>query len=136
MKKLFQPFLFSIFFACFLAGSLQEVSAQKSAGDNALALKKNEVWWGGATGYGSKMPMGNENYSFNLTGDASGNQSVPLLISNEGRWLWSDEPFRYSFRNDSLIIDRTHAAVQFGKSGTSVRDAYQATSKKFFPTSL
>lgn len=134
MQKLYRSILFLVCFSFFLAGNITQVAAQKAAtGDTAFSLLKNEGWWGGAVAHGNKMPMGNEKISFNLYADALQNQSVPLLISSEGRWLWSDEPFRYSFRNDSLIIDRTHAAIQFGKSGASLRDAYQASSKKFFP---
>jgi hypothetical protein len=109
--------------------------AQKSDSSVRLSLLANEQWWGGAATFGNKMPMGKEKFSFNLYGDASQNQAVPLLISNKGRWLWSDEPFRYSFRNDSLVVDQTNSKIITGTNGSSLRESYQFTSKRFFPAS-
>lgn len=109
--------------------------AQKSDSSIRLSLLANEQWWGGAATFGNRMPMGKEKFSFNLYGDASQNQAVPLLISNKGRWLWSEGPFRYSFRNDSMVIDQTHSKIITGKNGSSLREAYQYTSKRFFPAS-
>ncbi|MEO6916396.1 MAG: glycoside hydrolase family 31 protein [Chitinophagaceae bacterium] len=110
-------------------------TAQKTDSSLQLSLLANERWWGGASTFGDKMPMGKDKFSFNLYGDASQNQSVPLLISSEGRWLWSEEPFRYSFRNDSLLVDQTHGKIVTGRNGSSLREAYQYSSKRFFPPS-
>ncbi|MCY7422553.1 MAG: glycoside hydrolase family 31 protein [Chitinophagaceae bacterium] len=109
--------------------------AQQSDSSVRLPLLANEQWWGGAATFGNKMPMGKEKFSFNLYGDASQNQAVPLLISNKGRWLWSNEPFRYSFRNDSLVVDQAHSEIRTGTNGSSLREAYQYTSSHFFPSS-
>ncbi len=102
--------------------------------DTTLALIKNEKWWGGAVSFGQNMPMGTTLFSFDLNGDGSGNQSSPLLISNKGRWIWSNEPFRYTFTPDSLRIDKTHALIRSGKYGNTLKDAYQYCSQQFFPS--
>ena len=63
-----------------------------------LSLLPNEQWWGGAVQYAQKMPFNaNSNYAFNLYGDISNNQSAPLLLSSKGRWVWCDEPFKFTF---------------------------------------
>jgi len=136
MKKVFKPFIIIAFILGFVTTNGQQLDeAEHPSADTAIRLMPNEFWWGGAVTFGDKMPMGKEKFSFNLNGDVSLNQSVPLLISNEGRWLWSEEPFRYSFRNDSLVIDKTNSKVLFGKNGSSLRSAYQNAAKQFFPTS-
>ncbi len=136
MRRVVQPVILLIFIFSFCIANGQENNVEKElSADTSIQLMPKEFWWGGAVTYGNKMPLGKEKFSFNLNGDASQNQSVPLLISNQGRWLWSDEPFRYSFRNDSLVIDKTHCKVLLGKNGSSLREAYQYTSKQFFPPS-
>lgn len=111
------------------------ISYSQSVNDTSFALLPGEGWWGGAVAFGSKMPLGSENFSFNLNGDKSYNQSVPMLLSNRGRWVWSNEAFRYTFRNDSLIIDSTYARVSIGQNGSSLKEVYQYASGKFFPPS-
>jgi len=98
-----------------------------------ILLLPGEGWWGGAVNFGNRMPMGKDSFSFNLYGDKSYNQSTPLLISTQGRWLWSEEPFRYTFRNDSLIVDSTNNEIQTGQNGSSIAEAYRFVSKRFFP---
>lgn len=136
MKSIFQQSIVIAIIFSFSNVKVQQPIEQKQIyADTVIQLMANEFWWGGAVTFGDKMPMGKENISFNLNGDASLNQSVPLLISNEGRWLWSEEPYRYSFRNDSLVIDKSHSKLLFGKNGSSLRSAYQHVSKQFFPPS-
>lgn len=136
MKKVFQLVFFVAFiFSCVTTMCQQMNEPKHLSADIAIRLLPNELWWGGAVTFGNKMPMAKERFSFNLNGDVSQNQSVPLLISSEGRWLWSEDPFRYCFRNDSMVIDKTQNKILFGKNGSSLRDAYQYASRQFFPAS-
>ena len=102
-----------------------------------LPLLKNEQWWGATVQYGYRMPFNAaSSFSFNLYGDASNNQSAPLLLSSKGRWLWCDEPFLFSFKNDTLhIAAHDGKAIQYGTAGSSLASAYQYASAHFFPTS-
>jgi alpha-glucosidase len=102
-----------------------------------LQLLPGEYWWGAAAQYGYRMPFSeNKPYSFDLYGDVSNNQSAPLLISSKGRWLWCDEPFRFSFKNDSLIVStQTTKPLQYGTAGQDLKSAYQYASAHFFPSS-
>lgn len=111
------------------------VAIATSLNDKAIALLRGEGWWGGAVRFGQNMPFGTDSFAYNLNFDSSGNQSTPMLISNKGRWIWSDLPFRYVFRNDSLIIDSSHSRVFFGRSGASLKEAYKYVSNRFFKTS-
>ncbi|MEO5648664.1 MAG: glycoside hydrolase family 31 protein [Ginsengibacter sp.] len=102
-----------------------------------LPLLPNELLWGGAAQYGYQMPFGkSSNFSFNLYGDVSNNQSAPLLISNKGRWVWCDDPFLFSFQKDTLRVSgHGGKMIQYGTSGSSLVSAYQYASAHFFPTS-
>lgn len=103
--------------------------------DSIFQLLPDEAWWGGVVHHGEYMPFGKNNYSFNLYGNDAGNQAVPLLISNKGRYVWSENPFQFSFRNDSLIIEKAHGKLNIGKNGNTLKDAYSYTSANFFPSS-
>jgi alpha-glucosidase (family GH31 glycosyl hydrolase) len=113
-----------------------EAKAQvKQSGDTSFIRLSGEGWWGGVVNDGVKMPLGETSYSFNLFGNDAGNQSVPLLISSKGRYVWSDEPFQFSFRNDSIIIQKTNGPVKSGRSGNTLKESYMSASRQFFPTS-
>lgn len=113
-----------------------DVKAQvKQSRDTSFICLPGEGWWGGVVNDGVKMPFGTNPYSFNLFGNDAGNQSVPLLISSQGRFIWNEGPFQFNFRNDSIIINRTIDQVMIGKSGNTLRDAYMNASSLFFPTS-
>lgn len=113
-----------------------DIKAQlKLCRDTSLICLTGEGWWGGAVHHGVKMPFGENPYSFNLFGNDAGNQSVPLLISNQGRFIWSEGPFQFSFRNDSVIIDLTTDKVIIGKIGKTLKEAYLYASSQFFPSS-
>ena len=94
-----------------------------------------ERWWGGATALGSKMPFGNELPSFNLFNQNNNNQVSPLLLSNKGRYIWSDQPFTFSVKQGVLNIDSPFEVVEAQKHGSTLRDAYVAAMKAHFPPS-
>ena len=62
-----------------------------------------EYWWGGAVGLGSTMPFEKETKGFDLEYQNLNNQVVPLLISNKGRFLWADKPFKFQITEENSI---------------------------------
>lgn len=135
MFKLFFRYKYRLaFFFLFLTSlTITKLNAQSSA---MLPLLPDEQWWGGAAQFGYKMPFNNAtDFDYDLYGDASGNQSCPLLISNKGRWIWCDKPFYYIFRNDSLIVESDLAVIQTGTAGNTLATAYRYASQQFFPAS-
>ena len=133
MRKRYKLYYcFSLLLNVMLCFSLS-VKAQKEV---QLKLLPAEQWWGGAGEYGYKMPFnGSADFKYNLYGDASLNQSSPLLISNKGRWIWSEGTFSYAFKNDSLFIASQQANILSGIAGNKLATAYAYVSKNFFPTS-
>jgi alpha-glucosidase len=67
--------------------------------------------------------------------DNRGNQAAPLLTSNKGRYVWSDEPFVFEFVNGNLIISSDFEKVQAVSAGKTLRDAYIGAKDKYFPAS-
>lgn len=98
-----------------------------------IALKENEYWWGGAVPDGPLMPFGRQNHQRNLFGDLAYNQACPFLLSNKGRYVWSEEPFSYHFDDGELVIEDVPKAVKIEETGGYLRDAFRHASKMYFP---
>jgi alpha-glucosidase len=118
-----------------VAAATAAVAQAESAPELRLNLLPGETWWGGAVTLGSQMPFGtNRAVRIDLHGDNRGNQYAPLLVSSKGRYVWSDQAFAFSFESGALRVtssDNTHIVSK--QAGTSLRDAYRAASKAYFP---
>lgn len=122
--------------AILLIGFARNAFAQGKAKaiDKVIVIEKNEQWFGGTVDDGSKMPYQN-NYTFNLYGNNKDNQAAPLLLSTSGRYVWSNEPFEFTFINNQLIITRARGNVVVEKAGSSLRDAFKGVSHIQFAAS-
>jgi len=101
--------------------------------DIEIPLLPNEYWWGGACQDGSQMPFGRTAYSRDLRTDHGGNQASPLLLSNQGRYLWAEDAFEFAFDKERLLV-HGHTAVQVEEGFGGLAGAYQAASQKHFPS--
>jgi alpha-glucosidase len=71
-----------------------------------------------------------------LTIDNRGNQAAPFLLSNKGRYVWSNEPFAFEFKDGALIVHSDFEKVEpVVSSGKTLRDAYVTAMQKHFPPS-
>ncbi len=118
-------------FLCFAHGIIP--SGEDSGQATVLKLEPGEVWWGGAVNEGHKMPFGTQAYSIDLYGSSFGNQCAPLLVSSKGRYVWSDKPFRFEFRDGNLTVSGARTRVVTEKAGNSLADAYRTASSRHFP---
>jgi alpha-glucosidase len=106
-----------------------DVQAQYHFADT-IAIEKGEHWFGGAVDEGVAMPFAN-GYSLNLYGNNKGNQAAPLLLSTNGRFLWSEQPFQFSlFGNQLLVQSIDKTGVE--KGGATLAQAYNQASKNIF----
>ncbi len=78
------------------------------------------------------MPFA-DGYSFDLRGNAAGNQAAPLLLSTNGRFVWSENPFSFRFNNGQLIVADWTDSVFVEKAGKTLADAFGQASRKYFP---
>ena len=100
-----------------------------------ITLLPNEQWWGGFTGVGKEMPYQPSERIYNLRTENFNNQSVPFLYSNQGRYIASGAPFAYQFKDGKILITPSRAEVSCHTVGSTLKSAYQAVSKQYFPPS-
>jgi len=99
-----------------------------------ISLEQGEKWFGGTVDDGWKMPF-QDAYSFNLYGNNKDNQAAPLLLSTKGRYVWSSEPFEFTFKNNQLIITHAIGEVVVEKPGNSLAQAFKSASQHYFAAS-
>ena len=123
-----KAFIKSSFFALMLCAAFVQLNAQTS-----ITIKDGEKWYGGAVNDAHLMPF-KEGYSLDMHGETRGNQAVPLLVSTKGRFIWSEEPFKFAFKNNSLIISNSTSELTIDSAGKNLGDAFSNASKRFFPS--
>lgn len=98
-----------------------------------VAVQKGEQWFGGAVNDAHLMPF-RSGYSLDMLGNTRGNQAVPLLISTTGRFIWSEEPFKFEFVPGAIIISEYSTKLTIDSIGKNLREAYTNASRRFFPS--
>ncbi|MFA6249815.1 MAG: TIM-barrel domain-containing protein, partial [Mucilaginibacter sp.] len=99
----------------------------------SIAIKNGEKWFGGAVNEAHQMPF-KEGYSLDMYADTRGNQAAPLLVSTKGRFIWSEEPFKFTVENDKLVISNAKGALTIDSAGKDLREAFRNAAKRFFPS--
>ncbi|GAA4969234.1 glycoside hydrolase family 31 protein [Yinghuangia aomiensis] len=100
-----------------------------------LPLLPGERWWGGASAEGRSMPYA-AGYCFDLR-DLLGNQGMPLLLSNRGRWVHGTGTFTFAVGEDALTVTphRPGAVVEYGSGFGDLRGAYRDALARYYPAS-
>lgn len=97
-----------------------------------LPLLPGERWWGGAVADGEVMPMGASPHRRDLATWAGFNQSAPLLVSNRGRYVWSESPFEFAFDGTGRL-EVTGSQLVLGQGEPTIRGAFRAAAAAHFP---
>ena len=97
-----------------------------------IELLPGEKVWGGKIKDGSLMPFA-EGFTTDLRNNDS-NQTNPLLLTNKGRYVWSDQPFSFRIEADRIVILDAVGKVETVKAGSTLREAFVAASKAHFPS--
>lgn len=106
-------------------------------------LIPGEHWWGGKVADGRFMPYGDTPLERNLSTwkhepgqlPEASNQSAPLLVSTRGRYLWSDGPITFAFRDGSLSATSPSSIELETTAEPTLRSAYLAACERHFPPS-
>lgn len=101
--------------------------------ETEIPLMENEVWYGGAVGYGSRMPYKVSDGAMDLAVPTVGEHAVPLLLSSRGRYIRSDKPLRFEIRDNSIVVRSNYGIMEPVIAGRTLRDAYLAACSKHFP---
>lgn len=96
-----------------------------------IQARPGEAWWLGVISKGHLMPLEAE-FQADFTDNVFGNQVQPLLLSSQGRGVWSEEPYQVNYEDGRLSIHSEAQLVPF-KAGHTLREAYLHASAKFFP---
>jgi alpha-glucosidase len=99
-----------------------------------VVIDDGEFWWVGVINHGEVQPLEN-GYKANLTGYLYGNQGQPLLLSNKGRLVWSEDPFSIEVKYDTIKLSKNEGDFVFKKAANTLKGAYLYASKHFFPPS-
>ena len=98
-----------------------------------LEILEKEYWWGGIVQDGIFMPVKDTEFSRDLSMEQKANQSTPLLISSKGRYVWSEEPYTYSFDKKKLVVSGKERAIEVSEGHENLRGAFLHASKNYFP---
>lgn len=96
-----------------------------------VELAPGEKVWGGRIKDGSRMPF-QTGFSADLTDNLS-NQANPLLLTSNGTYIWSDQPFSFTIEQNRIVITESLANVEVVKAGNCLKDAYFAAAAAHFP---
>ena len=108
--------------------------AQKTKTSIRIPLEKGEKVWTGLIRQAHLMPF-KAGFKFDFYGNNDGNQIQPLILTNKGRYVWSEEPYAFEVKANELIISNIHAAIKTEKYGKTLPEVQRYVSKKYFPTS-
>ncbi len=99
-----------------------------------IRILENERWFGPEVAHALDYPM---DVSSEVTIDLSlpdcVNQTQPLLLSTEGRYVYAHKGFRASFSQGMLSITDAHEEIDFSEGFGSLRGAFLAAAGKHFP---
>lgn len=124
MKKL-------ILSVCMLIAMLT-IQAQNNSVE--ILLEKGEKVWSGIVNEGCNMPH-SASRSYHLYGDNYGNQVQPLLLTNKGQYVWSEDPFSFRIFDNKILITSGVGKIETGRIGKTLSDVREYVSKKYFPSS-
>jgi alpha-glucosidase len=98
-----------------------------------MQLAAGEKVWAGIISEGNLMPF-KENYEMDMYGNNKWNQLQPLILTNKGQYIWSEEPYKFKITNDEVIISDTFGTVFMGKYGNTLAEVQKYVREKYFPT--
>ena len=89
---------------------------------------------GAATFFVQFMPYGDFKEK-NIGKSKYSNQISPFFVSNKGRYIWSDKPFKFSSKDGVLTITSEFEKIEPVPAGKTMKEAFLAAAKKHFPPS-
>ena len=102
----------------------------------AVKMLDGEKWWGSVTDLGNIMPFDKDTrVRFNHQTQNFNNQTTPLLVSNKGRYIWSDSPLSVQIKDRVISASAARGVIELVEAGATLKDAFCAASKAHFPAS-
>ncbi len=98
----------------------------------SVNFKSNEYFWGGASPFGTDMPISADKSYCRDFRSSPRNQFMPLFLSNKGRYIWSEKPFKVWTENGKLCFEG-EGEFSVYEAGNSLKDAYLGAMERYFP---
>jgi len=108
-----------------------------------VKMLPGEYWWGAFDNPSSwRMEMAGDvchfpfdasvSFEADLRKENYSNNCVPFLVSSRGRYIWSDEPFKMSVLDGTIVLEG-QGPMEMEEAGSTLREAYMAASSAHFP---
>jgi alpha-glucosidase (family GH31 glycosyl hydrolase) len=118
-----------------LQGALQGQPSLEQCSDRIRVPNSTNVsWWVGIIEHGFQMPLA-DGYTADTDADNYENQVQPLLLSDQGDVIWSEDPFKIRFEDGTLLVVSKSKRMVQSKPGNSLREAFRYASSRYFPPS-
>lgn len=99
----------------------------------SVRILPGEHWYGGACFDGIKMPFGSESdFVRDLNPNSTMNQAAPLLLSDKGRYIWSDTGFSVSVKNGEIGIENESGEVSLCEGYATLRGGVSCRNEDAF----
>lgn len=96
-------------------------------------ISDGEYWWGGAAFDAPEMPFSKKSeFRRCLDPNSTMNQSAPLLVSNKGRYIWSDNGFIINISGGKIILESSKGAPKIYEGFNDLRGAYLEACRSHF----
>lgn len=92
---------------------------------------ENEFWWGGSAIRGCENPFTKKSNIEEDFRKVARNQTMPLYLSNKGRYIWSDSPFKVCIKNGVFYFEGENVILK--NAGKTLKEAYLAAMREHFP---
>lgn len=99
--------------------------------EKKIKLLDNEYFYGGAIDDGIHMPFGESFFTRDLSKWMRGNQATSILLSTKGRFIYSEEPIKFTFDKGYLAVS-ADSDIIFDESCNNIREAYEKVAKLYF----
>lgn len=98
-----------------------------------VKMQPDEYWWGGSSARGEYQPF-SATSKFEYDMNRGSNQTMPLFLSNKGRYIWCEHPMVVQIENGEIRLSACSEIFLY-HAGETLRDAYLTASRRHFPFS-
>lgn len=109
------------------------VCAQHTVKSKEIAVIEGEKWWGGMTALGTAAPFGEKLGAIDMSKNGRNNQVTGFLVSNLGRYIFSDQAFDMDYNGKRFLLTGVGAdTIEVRRVGKTLRQAFMAAAARHF----